>query len=57
MVKSYFSKRDRQAIVALTLTILAGCCFLWVLGEYGKKHELKEVVQKTGKEGKTQYYA
>ena len=57
MVKSYFSKRDRQAIVALTLTILAGCCFLWVLGEYGKKHELKEVVEKTGKEGKTQYYA
>ena len=57
MIKSYFSKRDRQAIVALTLTILAGCGFLWLLGEYGKKHEPKEVVEKNGNEGKSQYYA
>ena len=57
MIKSYFSKRDRQAIVALTLTILAGCGFLWVLGEYGKKHEPKEIVEKKGFEGKAKYYA
>lgn len=57
MIKSYFSKRDRQAIVALTLTILAGCGFLWVLGEYGKKHEPKEIVEKKGNEGKAKYYA
>ena len=57
MIKSYFSKRDRQAIVALTLTILAGCGFLWLLSEYGKKHEPKEVVEKNGNEGKSQYYA
>ena len=57
MIKSYFSKRDRQAIVALTLTILAGCGFLWLLGEYGKKHEPKKVVEKNGNEGKSQYYA
>ena len=36
MVKSYFSKRDRQAIAALTLMIVFGCGFLWLLGEYGK---------------------
>ena len=48
MIKSYFSKRDRQAIVALTLTVLAGCGFLWVLGEYGEKQESKEVVEKKG---------
>ena len=57
MIKSYFSKRDRQAIVALTLTVLAGCGFLWVLGEYGKKQENSEIVEKKGKEGRQQYYA
>ena len=57
MIKSYFSKRDRQAIVALTLTILAGCGFLWLLGEYGKKHEPKKVLEKNVNEGKSQYYA
>ena len=57
MIKSYFSKRDRQAIVALTLTLLAGCGFLWVLGEYGKKQENSEIVEKKGKEGRPLYYA
>ena len=38
MIKSYFSKRDRQAIAALALLIVFGCGFLWVLGEYGKSH-------------------
>ena len=57
MIKSYFSKRDRQAIVALTLTLLAGCGFLWVLGEYGEKQESKEVVEKKGYKDKAQYYA
>lgn len=38
MMKSYFSKRDRQAIVALTLLILAISGFLWVLGDYGRRH-------------------
>ena len=57
MIKSYFSKRDRQAIVALTLTVLAGCGFLWVLGEYGEKQESKEVVEKKGYKDKAQYYA
>lgn len=38
-MKSYFSKRDRQAIVALTLTILAVCGFMWFLGEYGRRHQ------------------
>ena len=57
MIKSYFSKRDRQAIVALTLTVLAGCGFLWVLGEYGEKQENSEIVEKKGKEGRQQYYA
>ena len=57
MIKSYFSKRDRQAIVALTLTLLAGCGFLWVLGEYGKKQENSEIVEKKDKEGRPPYYA
>ena len=57
MIKSYFSKRDRQAIVALTLTLLAGCGFLWVLGEYGKKQENSEFVEKKGNNGRQQYYA
>ena len=57
MIKSYFSKRDRQAIIALTLTLLAGCGFLWVLGEYGEKQESKEVVEKKGYKDKAQYYA
>ena len=57
MIKSYFSKRDRQAIVALTLTLLAGCGFLWVLGEYGKKQENSEIVEKKGNKGRQQYYA
>ena len=57
MIKSYFSKRDRQAIVALTLTVLAGCGFLWVLGEYGKKQENSEIVEKKDKEGRPPYYA
>jgi len=39
MMKSYFSKRDRQAIVALTLMILVGCGFLWLLGDYGRRHK------------------
>ena len=38
MIKSYFSKRDRQAIAALALLIVFGCGFMWVLGEYGKSH-------------------
>lgn len=57
MIKSYFSKRDRQAIVALTLTLLAGCGFLWVLGEYGKKQENSEIVEKKGNNGRQPYYA
>ena len=57
MIKSYFSKRDRQAIVALTLTLLAGCGFLWVLGEYGKKQENSEIVEKKDEEGRPPYYA
>lgn len=57
MIKSYFSKRDRQAIVALTLTLLAGCGFLWVLGEYGKKQENSEFVEKKGNNGRQPYYA
>lgn len=57
MIKPYFSKRDRQAIIALTLTVLAGCGFLWFLGEYGEKQESKEVVEKKGYKDKAQYYA
>ena len=57
MIKSYFSKRDRQAIVALTLTVLAGCGFLWVLGEYGEKQENSEIVEKKGNNGRQPYYA
>ena len=52
MIKSYFSKRVRQDIVALTLTLLAGCGFLYVLGEDGKKREDYEIVEKKEKEGR-----
>ena len=57
MIKTYISKRDREAIVALTIIILIGCGFLWLLGEYGKKQKPEEVIEKKGNEGKAQYYA
>ena len=57
MIKTYISKRDREAIVALTIIILIGCGFLWLLGEYGKKQKPEEVVEKKCNEGKAQYYA
>ena len=57
MIKTYISKRDREAIVALTIIILIGCGFLWLLGEYGKKQKPEEVIEKKDNEGKAQYYA
>ena len=57
MIKTYISKRDREAIVALTIIILIGCGFLWLLGEYGKKQKPEEMVEKKDNEGKAQYYA
>ena len=52
MIKTYISKRDREAIVALTIIILIGCGFLWLLGEYGKKQKPEEMVEKKCNEGK-----
>ena len=57
MIKTYISKRDREAIVALTIIILIGCGFLWLLGEYGKKQKPEEMVEKKDNEGRAQYYA
>ena len=43
--------------MALTIIILIGCGFLWLLGEYGKKQKPEEVIEKKDNEGKAQYYA